>query len=69
MFSLGARELATVRELTGNVHSKDLEVSITTKAGGLKNYKLTIKQYLLKDEVNNIPHRGRWIILKFEPLT
>jgi hypothetical protein len=69
MFSLGARELATVRELTGNVHSKDLEVSITTKAGGLKNYKLTIKQYLLKDEVNNIPHRGRWIILKFEPLS
>ncbi len=69
MFSLGARELATVRELTGNVHSKDLEVSITTKAGGTKNYKLTIKQYLLKDEVNNINHRGRWIILKFEPLT
>ncbi len=69
MFSLGARELATVRELTGTVHSKDIEVAITTKAGGMKNYKLTMKQYLLKDEVNNIPHRGRWIILKFEPLS
>ena len=69
MFSLGARELATVRELTGDVHSKDVEVAITTKAGGAKNYKLTMKQYLLKDEVNNIPHRGRWIILKFEPLS
>jgi len=69
MFSLGARELATVRELTGDVHSKNVEVAITTKAGGAKNYKLTMKQYLLKDEVNNIPHRGRWIILKFEPLS
>jgi hypothetical protein len=69
MFSLGARELATVRELTGNVHSKDIEVAITTKAGGAKNYKLIMKQYLLKDEVNNINHRGRWVILKFEPLS
>jgi hypothetical protein len=69
MFSLGERELATVRELTGNVHSKDVEVAITTKAGGMKNYKLIMKQYLLKDEVNNIPHRGRWVIIKFEPLS
>jgi hypothetical protein len=69
MFSLGARELATVRELTGNVHSKDVEVAITTKAGGAKNYKLTMKRYLLKDEVNTINHPGRWIILKFEPLS
>lgn len=69
MFSLGARELATVRELTGNVHSKDVEVAITTKAGGMKNYKLIMKRYLLKDEVNNINHRGRWVILKFEPLS
>jgi IS1 family transposase len=69
MFSLGARELPTVRELTGNVHSKDVEVSITTKAGGKKNYKLTMKQYLLRNEANNINHRGRWVILKFEPLS
>ena len=69
MFSLGARELATVRELTGNVHSKEIEVAITTKAGGMKNYKLIMKQYVLKDEVNNINHRGRWVILRFEPLS
>ena len=69
MFSLGARELATVRELTGNVHSKDVEVAITTKAGGAKNYKLTMKQYLLRDEVNGINRPGRWVILKFEPLS
>ena len=69
MFSLGARELPTVRELTGNVHSKDVEIGIKTKAGGMKNYKLIMKQYLLKNEVNNINHSGRWVIIKFEPLS
>ena len=68
MFSLGVRELATVRELTGNVHSKDVEVAIETKAGGTKNYRLNMKQYLLRDEANGINHRGRWVIIKFEPL-
>jgi len=69
MFSLGARELATVRELTGDVHSKEVEVAITNRSGVTKNYKLLMRQYLLKDEVNNIPHRGRWVIIKFEPLS
>ncbi len=68
MFSLGLRELATVRELTGNVHSKDVEVGIKTKAGGTKNYRLYMRQYLLRDEANGIPHRGQWKIIKFEPL-
>jgi hypothetical protein len=68
MFSLGLRELATVRELTGNVHSKEVEVAIKTKAGGAKNYRLYMRQYLLRDEANGIPHRGQWKIIKFEPL-
>ena len=68
MFSLGARELATVRELTGEVHSKDVVVAITNRSGVKKNYKLLMREYLLKDEANNIPHRGRWVIIKFEPL-
>jgi len=68
MFSLGVRELATVRELTGDVHSKNVEIAVKTKVGGTKNYKLLMKQYLLRDEANNIPHRGRWVIIKFEPL-
>jgi len=68
MFSLGVRELPTVRELTGNVHSKDVDISITNRAGVTKKYKLLLRQYLLKDEANNIPHRGRWVIIKFEPL-
>jgi hypothetical protein len=68
MFSLGQRELATVRELTGKVHSKNVEVAIKTKAGGTKNYRLNMRQYMLQDEVNNVPHRGRWVIIKFEPI-
>jgi IS1 family transposase len=69
MFSLGQRELATVRELTGTVHSKDVEVTITNRAGVTKNYNLVMKQYVLKDEANNIRHPGRWVIIKFEPLS
>jgi hypothetical protein len=68
MFSLGARELANVRDLTGDVHSKDVVVAITNRAGVMKNYKLLMREYLLKDETNNVAHRGRWVIIKFEPL-
>ena len=69
MFSLGQRELATVRELTGDVHFKDVEIAVTNRAGVTKNYKLPMRQYVLRDEVNKIPHRGRWVIIKFEPLS
>jgi hypothetical protein len=69
MFSLGARELPTVRELVGDVHSKTVEISVTNRAGAAKNYRLEMKQYLLRDEANKIPHRGRWIIIRFEPLS
>jgi hypothetical protein len=68
MFSLGQRELPVVRSLTGDVHSKGVEIAITLKSGGVKNYNLLMKQYMLRDEANNLPHRGRWVIIKFEPL-
>ncbi|MBP7707966.1 MAG: hypothetical protein KA243_12095 [Candidatus Aminicenantes bacterium] len=68
MFSLGARELPTVRELVGDVHSKIVEIAVTNRAGATKNYRLEMKQYLLRDEANKIPHRGRWVIIRFEPL-
>jgi hypothetical protein len=69
MFSLGQRELPVVRSLTGNVHSKEVEIAITLQSGAVKNYKLPLKQYMLKDETNNLPHRGRWVIIRFEPLS
>lgn len=69
MFSLGQRELPVVRSLTGDVHSKEVVVAIVLKSGQTRNFKLIMKQYLLKDESNNLPHRGRWVIIKFEPLS
>jgi hypothetical protein len=68
MFSLGQRELAIVRELTGTVHTKEVDISISNRAGVAKKYRLLLKQYLLKDEANNIRYNGRWVIIKFEPL-
>ena len=68
MFSLGARELPMVRELTGDVHSKEVEIAITNRAGATKNYKLLMKQYELMD-ANGIRHPGRWVIINFEPLS
>jgi hypothetical protein len=69
MFSLGQRELPVVRSLTGEVHSKDVEIAIKMKNGQVKNYKLLLKQYELKDEANNLRHPGRWVIIHFEPLS
>jgi hypothetical protein len=69
MFSLGQRELPIVRSLTGDVHSKDVEIAIKMTNGQVKNFKLLLKQYELRDEANNLRHPGRWIIIRFEPLS
>jgi hypothetical protein len=67
-FSLGAGQLPNVRDLKGNVHSKELEVQVKAKDGAVKNYKIMIRMYDLKDEAANIARRGRWVITKFEQL-
>ncbi len=67
-FSLGVRELANIRDLTGNVHSKQVEVTVKNKTGGEKSYRIFMRRYLLKDEVLNINHNGRWVIVRFDPL-
>jgi len=69
MFSLGQRDLPVVRSLTGDVHSKDVEIAITMKSGQTKNFKLLLKLYMLKDEANNLRYPGRWVIINFEPLS
>ncbi len=69
MFSLSQRELPSVRSLTGDVHTKEVTIAIEMQSGQTKNYKLLLKQYMLKDEANNLPYRGRWVIIKFEPLS
>ncbi|MCX6559606.1 MAG: hypothetical protein NTZ26_03745 [Candidatus Aminicenantes bacterium] len=67
-FSLGAGQLAAIRDLKGEIHTKDLEVAITAKDGSVKNFALQIVMYNLKDEALNVAHRGRWIIVKFQAI-
>jgi len=67
-FSLGAREIQNLHDLKGDVLSKEVEVQIKEKGGAVKNFKITIRMYKLRDEAQNIPRPGRWIITKFEQI-
>jgi len=67
-FSLGAGELPNIRDMQGEVYSKDVEVAIETESG-TKNYNFRLRRYVLKDESLNRTYRGRWIIVAIEPLT
>ena len=66
-FSLGAGELPNIRELQGEVHSKEVEVMLQTKAG-TKSYNFWLRMYDLRDETLGRHFRGRWIIVAIEPL-
>jgi len=65
--SLGVQELMNVRDLTGDVAFKELTVR-TVGAQGTKDYKFYLREYTLLDEAMNRDWRGRWIIVKIEPL-
>jgi len=67
-FSLGAGQLANIRDLKGTVHSKEVEVEVKAKDGSIKNYRFDLKMYKLRDEVLNLNHNGRWVIIKQEQL-
>jgi len=67
-FSIGAKGLGNIRELTGDVYSKQVVVKVKTRDGSEKDYTLYMRRYQLKDEATNLKHNGRWIIVRFEPL-
>jgi len=67
-FSLGAGQLPNIRDLKGNVHTKDVQLEVKNKAGEMKSLKISMKMYQLKDEAANVMHRGRWVITKIEGL-
>lgn len=67
-FSLGAGQLPNIRDLKGDIHSKDVEVAVTAKDGSVKNFALQIMMYSLKDETLNVAHRGRWVIISFKAI-
>jgi hypothetical protein len=62
-FSLGTGEMPTIRDFTGDVHKKEVDVK-TEGESGVKNYRVNLRRYILKDEAMGITHRGRWIIVK-----
>ena len=66
-FSLGAGNLPNIRDLTGDVHSLEVDVRAIGQAG-TKDYRFYLRRYILTDETLNLTHRGRWIIVKIEPL-
>jgi hypothetical protein len=67
LFSLGLRELAGVRDLNGTVHSKDVVVKIKTKQGAVKDYRLPMRMYDVKNDAGQkLP--SRWVIIRFEPI-
>jgi len=68
LFSLGAGELANIMDLAGTVHTKDVDVNVTGKDGKVTTYRFNLRKYELKDEAANLTRRGRWIIVKFEPV-
>ena len=64
-FSLGAGDITNIRDLTGQVHSKEVDIKVVGKEA-TKNYKLYLMMFNLKDEVLNVNRRGQWKIIKFE---
>jgi hypothetical protein len=64
-FSLGVKQLPNIRELTGEIAAKDIDLEVT-KDGQVKNYKILMEKYTMKDDAAGLVHRGRWIISKFE---
>lgn len=67
-FSLGTGELPTIRDFTGEVHKKEVDVK-TEGPSGVKNYRVFLRRYILKDEALGISHRGRWIIVRIQALS
>jgi hypothetical protein len=67
-FSLGAGDVPNIRELSGNVHSKEVDIKIVLVSGDTQNYKCIMVRYDLRDETLNLPRRGMWKILRFENL-
>jgi hypothetical protein len=67
-FSLRAGQVANIRDLKGEVHSKEVEVGAKAKDGSVKNYRITMEMYVLKDEAANLTRRGQWVIIKIEQI-
>jgi|Deesub1362B_J571_1020462.scaffolds.fasta_scaffold00671_7 hypothetical protein len=60
-------EFPNIRDMTGEIHKKEVIIEVNTPEG-LRKYKVHFRRYILQDPETNVTHRGRWIILNFEPI-
>ncbi len=68
LFSLSEREMPTIRDMTGTIHSKTVDVKVVDKSGQTKNFRFHLEQYILKDEASGYMRNGGWKIVKLEPI-
>lgn len=68
-FSLGAGELPNIRDFTGDLNQKTVEVNVKGKTGETKSYNIHLRKYTLKDDAMGMTRRGRWIIVDFVPVS
>jgi len=68
LFSLAEREMPSIRDMTGTIHSKTVEVKVVDKSGQTKNFRFYLERYILKDEAANYMRNGAWKIVKLEPI-
>jgi hypothetical protein len=67
-FCLNAGQIENIRDLKGNVHSKEIEIRVTANEGKTSKMKITMRMYVLRDEAAGLTRRGQWKIIKFERL-
>lgn len=66
-FSLGG-DFTAIRQFTGNVHKKNVDIKVITEEGAEEKYRVFMRQYVLTDPTANIIHNGRWVIDRFRRL-
>jgi len=54
MFSLGVKSMPGIRDLSGEIHSKTVQISVKTKAGAEKNITSFLKGMCLKIRLVNL---------------
>ncbi|MBC7348775.1 MAG: hypothetical protein H5U05_02235 [Candidatus Aminicenantes bacterium] len=69
LFSLGLKSLPGVRSLNGDIHIKNLVISVKNKAGTERKYKVELRKYVLKDETGKVAYNGQWKIIDFVPVS
>ena len=67
LFSLGG-DYPAIRQFTGDINKKHVDISVTTAEGNEQMYRVYMRQYELTDPTTNLTHNGRWIIVRFEKL-